>query len=185
MTTSSPTARRGSFAALLAALACTLLLALPATSGAALPGKRVAVKTETDQAYLADVAIYSTSPNGCFETFRAYYPCLRIKRPNNVWVVGYYPPPIGWEFGEQPFPGWRILCGKGTRIAERTQSNRDGLEPDLYWIGQTILKLPIPIKKPSWCEVDVNTNSPSYSENWDTEQVVTSKVEIRATSRRR
>lgn len=183
--TTSLTIRRGTFAALLAAVACTLLFATPPASSAPLPGKLVAVKTEKDQAYLADAEIYSTSPNGCFETFRRPYPCLRIKRPINVWIVGYYPRPIGWEFGQEAFPGWRILCGKGTRIAEKTQTNRDGLRPDYYWIGQKIIRLPLPIKQPTWCEVDVNTNSPSYAENWNSEQVVTSKVQIRATSRRR
>ncbi|MFM8520046.1 MAG: hypothetical protein ACKOB2_06580 [Solirubrobacterales bacterium] len=188
--TSSIRIRKGFLATALAALACTLLLAVPATSSA-LPGKRVAIKTTTEQAFLADSAIWTTSAWGCFDTFRSGYPCRRILRPRNLWIVGYYPPPIGWEFGSGDSTasgysgGWKILCGKGSRVAERNQTNRDGLAPDYYWIGQKIIKLPIPMKNPAWCEVDVEVGSPTYSETWNTEEVVTSEVQIRATSRRR
>ncbi|MFM9054349.1 MAG: hypothetical protein ACKOQ5_05820 [Solirubrobacterales bacterium] len=184
--TSSIRIRKGFLATALAALACTLLLAVPATSSA-LPGKKITAKRVTNQAYLADVTIWTSSPNGCFDSYRASYPCLRIMRPTNVWLVGYYPPPIGWEFGDSSTGsyGWKILCGKGTRVAERTQTNRDGLAPDYFWIGQKIVKLPLPMRNPSWSEVDVDTNSPTYSDNWDTEQEVTSEVQIRATTRRR
>ncbi len=187
---SSNRIRKGFLASALAALACTLLLAVPATSSA-LPGKRVAIKTTTQQAFLADSAIWTTSAWGCFDTFRSGYPCRRILRPQNIWIVGSYPPPIGWEFGSGDSTasgyngGWKILCGKGSRVAERNQTNRDGLAPDYYWIGQKIIKLPLPMKNPAWCEVDVTVGSPTYSETWNTEEVVTSRVEIRATSRRR
>lgn len=188
--TTSLGVRRAYIAVALTGIACVLLLALPATSSA-LPGKRVAIKTTTEQAFLADSAIWTTSVLGCFDTFSSGYPCRRIRRPKAIWIVGYYPRPIGWEFGSGDSSstgysdGWRIRCGKGSRIAERSQVNRDGLPPDTYWLGQKQIKLPLPIRNPAWCEVDVEVGSPNYSENWDTEQVVTSKVQIRATSRRR
>ena len=172
-------------------------MALASTASAALPGKLVAKDTTTNQAFLADSRIWTTTPNGCFDTFRQAYPCRRILRPDKVWVVGSYTGEVGWEFGDASttgvYYGWKILCSKHRRVAEITQSDRDGLAPDEMWLGQVILRLPLPISKPDWCEAEVEVSSPygtwgdmnQYEPTWDTEKVVTSEVQIRATSRRR
>lgn len=187
--TTSLRIRRGLLAAALGAFACSTLIAVPSASSA-LPGKRVASNGETQEAYLANPRIWSTSPNGCFDTFsEPVYPCLRIKRPSAVWIVGYFSGGVGWEFGTGDTPGWTIRCSKGRTVGNRKQISRDGLKEGEYFVGLKTIRLPLPMRKPSWCEVDVETGSPYYLPGydlwWDPEQVVTSSVQIRATSRRR
>ena len=151
----------------------------------------------SNEAYLADATLWTTSPNGCFYTFREGYPCLRIMRPTKIWIVGFYSGQVGWEFGDGATSGindgWKVRCSKNRRVAERSQTGRDGLEPDQMWIGQVKLQLPLPMSRPDWCEVDVETSSPSgfwgdmnqYEPWWDTDMFVDSEAQIRATTRRR
>lgn len=184
--TTSPTIRRGTVVSAFAAIACALLLALPASSNA-LPGKRVAIDTATDEAFLAKPELFSTSPNACFDTFKELYPCLRIRKPKAIWVSGYYSGEVGWEFGT--LLGWEVSCKKGRRIGTREQLNRDGLAEGEFWVGRKTIKLPLPMRNPAWCEVNVEGSSPYYVPGfdlwWDTEMIVNSSVEIRAISRRR
>ena len=185
--TSSNRIRKGFLASALAALACTLMLAVPATSSA-LPGKWVTDNTDQDQAYLAIPRVWSTSPSGCFATFKELYPCLRIMKPKAIWISGYFSGGVGWEFGDGQLSGWTIECKKGRQTGSRQQLNRDGLAEGEYWVGRKTIKLPMPMRNPSWCEVDVSAESPYYIPGyelwWDSEMIVDASVEIRATSRR-
>ena len=188
--TTSLTIRRGSFFAALLAIIAGIMLMMGSSASSALPGKFVAADTETQEAYLAKPRIWSTSPNGCFDTFsEPFYPCLRIKRPSAVWIVGYYSDGVGWEFGSSGTPGWTIRCGKGRRVGSREQVNRDGLAEGEFFVNQKVIRLPLPMRQPSWCEVNVETDSPYYLPGyelwWDYEMVINAKVQIRATSRRR
>ena len=203
--TTSLTIRRGTFfAALLAMSVGAFLFSIPSVADARpgeitdppakLPGVMLESDTNRGEAYLAGSEILTTSPSACYQTFSSYaYPCLRIRKPKKIWVVGWFSDEVGWAFGDgDGLPGWRIECRKGRRGGERVQIGRDGLLENEWWVGTGMIELPFPrgIAKPDWCEVSVEIDSPLYASIedgywWDYTQIAESEVQIRATSRRR